>query len=72
MDLMTNPVKDYFSGVIIQHIVDFLMEVFYNSLRFHLIHSTMLPPENRTFIWVLIVKRKIKSRCERVNVMQPK
>ena len=53
---MTNTVKDNFSGGNIQNIIDALMAVFYNSLRFHLIYLTILPPEKRGFIWVLTVK----------------
>ena len=34
--LMTNTGKDNFSGGYVQNIVNVLMAVFYNSLRFHL------------------------------------
>ena len=42
--LMTNNVKFNFSGGKIQSIANVLMAVFYNSLRFHLLYLTMLPP----------------------------
>ena len=47
----TNHVKDIFSGGKVQNIVDVLTAVFYNSLRFHLVFLTMMPPEKRSFIW---------------------
>ena len=37
------------------NIVNVLMGVFYNSLRFHLSDLNMLPPEKRRIIWVLTV-----------------
>ena len=55
-DLMTNTVKEKFSGGKIQNIVDVLTAVFYDSLRFHLTYLTKLTPEKRSFIWALTVK----------------
>ena len=53
---LTNTVINNISGGEIQNTVNFLMVVFHNSLRFHLIYSTMLPPKKRRFIWILTVK----------------
>ena len=56
---MTNLAKDYFSGGKVQNVVNFLMAVFYNSLRVHLMYLTMyLSPEKRRFIRILTVKWK--------------
>ena len=49
----TNTGKDNFSGGQVQKIVNILMAVFYNSLRFHQSYLTMLPPAKRGIIWVL-------------------
>ena len=53
---MTNTLQETLSGGKVQIIVDFLTAVFYNSLRFDLTYSTMLPPEKRRTILVLTVK----------------
>ena len=53
---MTNTVRFNFSGGEVRYIVNVLMAVFYNSLRFHPLYLTMLPPEKRRFIWVLTVE----------------
>ena len=42
--------KIYFSGGKVTNIVSVLMAVLYNSLHFHLIYLSMLPPEKRIFI----------------------
>ena len=47
---MTNTGKDNFSWGYAQNIVNVLMAVFDNSLRFHLTYLTMLSPEKRRFI----------------------
>ena len=53
---MTNIIKDNFSGGKVQNIVIILMAVFYDSLRFHLIYLTLLPPEKCIFVWVPTIK----------------
>ena len=47
---MTNTVKNNFSRGKVKNTVNFLMAVLHNSLRFHLIYLTMLPPEKHRFI----------------------
>ena len=47
---MTNTVKIFRGGGgKVQNMVNVLMAVFYNSLRFHLFCLTMLPPEKLRF-----------------------
>ena len=48
---MRNTIKFNFSGGKVQNIVNVLMAVFKNSLRFHSLYLTMLPPEKCRFIW---------------------
>ena len=54
--LHTNTVKDNLPEGKIQNIVNVLMEVLYDSLRFNLIYLIMLRPEKRRFVGVLTVK----------------
>ena len=46
----TNTGIDNFSGGSVENIVNVLIAVFYNSLRFHLSYLTMQPPEKRRIL----------------------